>query len=122
GPSSKSILAEAKKRRIPFYRIDENSSLVMLGQGVHQKKIRATMTSATSSMGVEFACDKEATKNILRRAFIPVPQGELVKQRDVFEQKVKELGFPLVVKPLDGNHGRGITTNIKSMSVALEAF
>lgn len=122
GPSTKAILAEAKKRNIPFRRLDEHSSLVVLGQGVNQRKIRATMTGHTSNLGVETACDKEETKRVLSRAFIPVPEGEQIADAQDLERVIGRIGFPVVVKPVSGNHGRGITTNIHSMEDARSAF
>jgi cyanophycin synthetase len=121
GPSTKSIVNEAKKRKIPFKRLNE-SSLVIFGQGVNQKKIRATISSQTSNMGVDMACDKEETKKILSSAYIPVPKGEVVYEEDELEEVINSIGFPLVIKPIDGNHGRGITTNIHSIESAREAF
>lgn len=121
GPSTQALVSEAKKRGIPCTRLD-NDSLVLLGYGIHQKKIRASITSDTSNMAVETAGDKDETKNILSRAFIPVPHGELASTRHELRQVVKKLGYPLVVKPLNGNHGRGITININSEHEALSAY
>ncbi len=121
GPSTQSIINEAKKKKIPF-RSMENGSLILLGQGVNQKMIRASMTSNTSSWGVETACDKEETKKILAKAYIPVPTGEVASTEDGLKEIIEELGFPVVIKPIDGNHGRGITTNIKTPEHAVSAF
>jgi cyanophycin synthetase len=122
GPSTKSIVEEARKRNIPYYRPDTNSSLVIFGQGVHQKRIRATMTCRTSSLGVETACDKDATKRLLKTACIPVPEGDRISQEASLAEVTEALGFPLAIKPVDGNHGRGITTNINTYEEALQAF
>ena len=121
GPSTMSIINEAKKRKIPV-RGMENGSLVMLGQGINQKLVRASMTSETSSWGVEMACDKEETKKILAGAYIPVPQGEVASTVEGLKEIIEEIGFPIVIKPIDGNHGRGITTNIQTMEMAVDAF
>lgn len=122
GPSTKAIINEAGKRNIPWSRLDDNSSLVLLGHGVKQKKIRATMTSETSSLGVETACDKEETKRVLARCFIPVPQGSTISSGEELQGIINDIGFPVVIKPVDGNHGRGITTNIGSLEEAKAAF
>lgn len=121
GPSTQSIINEAKKRKIPF-RATGRGSTVLLGQGVNQKLIRASMTSATSHWGVEMAGDKEETKRLLEKAHVPVPRGEAVATENGLKEVIGEIGFPLVIKPIDGNHGRGITTNIESVERALQAF
>jgi len=121
GPSTGSIVEEAKKRNIP-YRKTGNGSLILFGQGINQKKIKATMTSSTSSIGVEIACDKEETKRILSGAYIPMPVGDVASSKEELFQIIEEIGFPLALKPIDGNHGRGVTTHIETHEQALEAF
>ncbi|CAN5902923.1 cyanophycin synthetase [soil metagenome] len=121
GPSTQSILDEAKKRNIPYTRLDDQS-LVMLGQGKNQKFIRATVASTTSSLGIDLAANKDKTKRMLQQAYIPVPKGLVVQDLQELEEAIEELGFPLAIKPLNGNHGRGITTNITSKDQALNAF
>src|SRR5215831_2673269 len=121
GPSTISIINEARKRNIPYKRLD-NESLIMLGYGVHQKIIRATMACTTSSVGVEIASNKEETKRLLTNSFVPVPQGKLINTGSELEQVIEEIGFPLVIKPLNGNQGKGITTNITSREQAHIAF
>lgn len=121
GPSTQSIVDEAKSRGIPFKRLN-NSSFVLFGQGIHQKKIRATMTSSTSHMGVEIACDKNETKQVLKTAYIPCPSSEVVYDIEDLQSAIDEIGYPLVIKPINGNHGRGITINIHSLEEAKEAF
>src|SRR5437764_5131447 len=108
GPSTQAIVNEAAKRNIPYKRLD-NDSLVMLGQGVHQKLIRASMACTTSSIGVEVASNKEETKQLLANSFVPVPLGKQIKKGTELEQVIEEIGFPLVIKPLNGNQGKGIT-------------
>lgn len=120
GPSTLSIVNEAKIRLIPVKRLDKNS-LVLLGQGIHQKMIRASMTSETSSLGVDLAGDKNETKKILAKAFIPTPSGEVISEEDL-KEVIERIGFPVVIKPINGNHGRGITTNIQTMEGALAAL
>jgi cyanophycin synthetase len=121
GPSTQSILDEAEKRNIPYTRLDQQS-LIMLGYGNRQKLILATVAGTTSSIGVDLAANKAKTKRILGEAFIPVPKGVVVEDVEELEAAIEELGFPLVLKPLDGNHGRGITTNITTKDQAVNAF
>jgi cyanophycin synthetase len=121
GPSTLSIIEEAKQRNIPYKRLDK-SSLVMLGQGVHQKIIRATMACSTSSIGVEIAADKKETMHILSQGFVPIPKGGTAITFEQVEKIISEIGFPIVIKPVNGNHGRGVTTNIESIDKAKGAF
>lgn len=121
GPSTQSIINEAKKKNIPVRSMNKGS-LVMLGQGANQKLIRASMTSETSCWGVETACDKEDTKNILAQFQLPVPHGKVISSEEELQEAIAETGFPLVVKPINGNHGRGITTNVQNNEQALQAF
>jgi cyanophycin synthetase len=111
GPSTQAILDEATMRDIPYIRLNEQS-LIQLGHGIHQMRIRATMTSATSSLGVDIASDKKLTNRLLAATGIPVPRAEVVHGEDEAAATAKRLGFPVVVKPLDGNHGRGVMLNL----------
>lgn len=121
GPSTGSIVNEAAKRNIPYIRLNK-ASLVQLGYGVHQKRIRATIASTTSTIGVDIAGDKEETKDLLEAAEIPVPTGKIIRSVQGLKDAVDELGYPLVLKPIDGNHGKGATTNITNEEQALRAF
>lgn len=121
GPSTGSIVEEALRRNIPFIRLNRHS-LVQLGYGVHQKRIRATIASTTSNIAVDIACDKEETKNLLNAAAVPVPKGALVFDEEDLQAAVKKLGYPLAIKPRDGNHGKGATIHIETMEKALQAF
>jgi cyanophycin synthetase len=121
GPSTGSIVEEAIKRKIPYIRLNK-SSLVQLGYGINQKRIQATIASTTSSIAVEIACDKEDTKNILDAAEIPVPKGRICVDEEDLEAAIKKIGYPIVTKPIDGNHGKGATTNLKNWEEALEGF
>jgi len=121
GPSTESIIKEAEKRGIPWIRLNEGS-FCQLGYGACQQRIKATITSKTSNIAVEIACDKEETKYLLQQAAINVPDGERVGDMTELKTAVKKLGFPLVIKPTDGNHGRGITSGIQTMEEAMEAF
>lgn len=121
GPSTGSIVEEAAKRNIPFIRLNKHS-LVQLGYGVHQKRIRATIASTTSNIAVDIACDKEETKNLLEAAEIPVPRGTVIRSEAGLRDAVNKYGYPLVIKPIDGNHGKGNTTNITTWEQAITAF
>jgi cyanophycin synthetase len=113
GPSTQAILDEAASRDIPFLRLDR-ASLVQLGQGVHQQRIRATMTSRTSAIGVDIASDKNLTNRLLDSAGLPVPKSEVVRSAEATVAAARRIGFPCVVKPLDGNHGRGVQLDLRS--------
>lgn len=121
GPSTGSIVEEAASRGIPWIRLNKYS-LCQLGYGANQKRIQATVTSETSSIGVEIACDKEDTKYLLEQAEVEVPRGDIIKRESSLADACKYVGYPLVVKPVGGNHGRGITVNIKNYNDALVAF
>ena len=121
GPSTASIVEEANKRHIPILRLNKYS-LVQLGWGVHQQRIQATVTGKTSSIGLEIAYDKEETKNMLSNNACPVPYGFVVTSREDLEQAAGRIGFPLVIKPVDGHQGKGATINIRTREEALSAF
>lgn len=121
GPSTGSIIDEAVSRGIPWIRLNRYS-LCQLGYGANQKRIQATVTSETSSIGVEVACDKEDTKHLLEEAEVPVPKGDIVRSERGLKDVLRYVGFPVVIKPINGNHGRGITINIKNEEDALVAF
>ncbi len=121
GPSTGSIVEEAASRGIPWIRLNKYS-LCQLGYGANQKRIQATVTSETSSIGVEIACDKEDTKYLLEQAQVEVPRGDIISRESSLKEACSYVGFPLVIKPIDGNHGRGITVNIKNYEDALVAF
>lgn len=121
GPSTGSIVEEAESRGIPWIRLNKYS-LCQLGYGANQKRIQATVTSETSSIGVELACDKEDTKYLLEQAEVEVPRGDIIRRESSLEEACNYVGFPLVIKPIDGNHGRGITVDIQNYDEALEAF
>ena len=121
GPSTQAILDEAVSRDIPWIRLNQYS-LVQLGQGVHAKRIRATMTSETSSIAVDIASDKDLTTKLLGAAGLPVPKQETVRSADQAVAAARRIGFPVVVKPLDGNHGRGVCLDLRNDDDVREAF
>ncbi|WP_416666154.1 cyanophycin synthetase [Egbenema bharatensis] len=122
GPSTENIVREAETRGIPWMQLGARS-LIQLGYGVYQKRIQATLSSQTGILGVELACDKEGTKRVLRDSGVPVPRGTVIYYLDELEQAIEDVGgYPIVIKPLDGNHGRGITINIDSWDLAEDAY
>ena len=121
GPSTGCIVDEAAKRGIPYIRLNKHS-LVQLGYGIHQKRIRATIASTTGNIAVDIACDKEETKNLLGAAEIPVPGGTVIRDEEGLREAVQKYGYPLVIKPINGNHGKGNTTNITTWQQAQTAF
>jgi cyanophycin synthetase len=121
GPSTGCIVDEAAKRGIPYIRLNKQS-LVQLGYGVNQKRIRATIASTTSNIAVDIACDKEETKILLEAAEIPVPGGTVIKTEEGLKEAIERFGYPLVIKPIDGNHGKGNTTNITTWEQAVRAL
>lgn len=122
GPSTESIVKEAEARGIPWFELGARH-LIQLGYGVHQKRMQATLSNQTGILGVELASDKEGTKRVLRTAGIPVPRGTTINFLDELEEAIEFVGsYPIVIKPLDGNHGRGITININSWEEAIVAY
>ena len=117
GPSTGSIVEEAVARNIPWIRLGRNS-LVQLGYGVNQQRFQATITGKTSSIAVDIACNKELTKNMLEGAAIPVAAGGLVADEEDLDRVIAKIGYPIVLKPLDGNHGRGQSINVKDWETA----
>ena len=111
GPSTGSIVDEAIKRKIPYIRLNRHS-LVQLGYGINQCRVQATIASTTSSIAVEIACDKEETKNLLEASEIPVPGGRIIYDEVDLKNAIDKIGYPIVTKPVNGNHGKGATTNI----------
>ncbi len=122
GLSTEAIVKEAEARGIPWMQLSARA-MIQLGYGTNQKRIQATQTEGTSILGIELAGDKEATKEILRQHGIPVPRGITIQHERELEGAIEQVGgFPVVIKPLDGNHGRGVTTNINSWREAEAAF
>ncbi|GAB2641590.1 cyanophycin synthetase [Kribbella swartbergensis] len=121
GPSTQAIVDEAVSRDIPWIRLNK-ASLVQLGQGVHAKRIRATMTSETGSIAVDIAGDKDLTTRLLASAGLPVPRSESVRTVEEAVAVATKIGYPVVCKPLDGNHGRGVCLNLSDPDAVREAF
>ena len=121
GPSTKSIVETAAARGVPHLRLNDRS-FVMLGTGVHQRRIQATIASTTPHLGVEIAGDKDLTKRLLSDHGVPVPRGFIAADEDDAVAIAGELGWPVVVKPLDASHGRGILTNIRDEKELRRAY
>lgn len=122
GPSTESLVKEAEARDIPWMPLSARA-MIQLGYGVHQKRVQATLSDYSGILGVELACDKEGTKQILRDAGVPVPRGTVVYYLDELEAAIEDVGgYPIVIKPLDGNHGRGITIDIRNWEEAEKAY
>ena len=122
GPSTETIVTEAEARKIPWMWLSARAML-QLGYGVRQKRIQATLTENSGILAVELACDKEGTKTILADAGVPVPKGTVIQYLDELENAIEGVGgYPIVIKPLDGNHGRGITIDVNSWADAEEAY
>jgi len=121
GPSTGSLVEEAVHRGIPYIRLNDQS-LVQLGYGVYQKRIQATTTANTNMIAVDIAGNKHATKKLLGDMGVPVPKGYRIRDEEELEDTVESVGFPVVIKPLDGNHGKGATVGIKSLEDAKIAW
>jgi cyanophycin synthetase len=112
GPSTMSLVRAAEERGIPWLRLNAQS-LIQFGHGKYQQRIQATVTGKTPYIAVELAGDKDETNRILHSLGLPVPRQALVSQQSDAVQAAAKLGGPVVVKPYNGNHGRGITINIQ---------
>ncbi|HEX8563423.1 MAG TPA: cyanophycin synthetase [Flavobacterium sp.] len=121
GPSTASIVDEAVSRGIPWMRLGSNS-LVQLGYGVNQTRFQATITDKTNHIAVSLASNKEETKRMLKAASIPVAGGGICSNEEGLEDIVREIGFPIVIKPLDGNHGKGASINLTNLNDAKEGL
>lgn len=121
GPSTGSLVDEAVAREIPWIRLGTNS-LVQLGYGVNQTRFQATITQNTSNIAVEIACDKEETKRLLDMASIPVAKGDICVDEEDLKNTIDNIGYPIVLKPLDGNHGKGASINVQTWEKAVEGL
>ena len=113
GPSTQALVDAAKRRGIPWIRLNA-ASLVQLGHGRYAKRIQAAETSFTANIGVEVASDKELTKQLLGRVGVPVPAGRVVREDDDAWEAAEAIGLPVVVKPKDGNQGKAVSVNLTS--------
>jgi cyanophycin synthetase len=121
GPSTWSLVEAAEKRGIPWIRLNERS-LVQFGYGKYQKRIQATITSATRYIAVEIASDKQLTNQLLHDAGLPVPRQRLVETEEEAVAAAEALGYPVVTKPLDLSHGRGASLNLHDETAVRDGF
>ena len=121
GVSTQVIVDACKERGIPVHRLNEGS-LLQLGYGRNQRRIQATITDATSSIGVDIACDKEMTKKILSEGGVPVPRGHIVRTEEEAVEAFLDMENPVVIKPLHGNQGKGVTLQLTSATEVRAAF
>jgi cyanophycin synthetase len=121
GPGTKSLVEEAYRRGIPYKRLDKGS-MIRFGQGKNQKIVCATMACTTGAIGMEIAADKQQAREILEQGYVPVPEGQLVSTEEELLNAIKELNYPLVIKPVNGNHGRAVKVNLTTEKDCLLAF
>ena len=103
-------------------RLDPRRSFVQLGHGAYQKRVWATVTSATADISVDVAGNKELTNRLLHEIGIPVPRADVVRSAGEAAEVARRIGYPVVLKPLDGNHGRGVMINLPDEAAVHEAF
>ncbi|WP_086934141.1 cyanophycin synthetase [Agarilytica rhodophyticola] len=121
GPSTGSLVKAAEQRDIPWLRLN-NYSLVQFGHGKYQKRIQATVTSETKHIAVEISCDKEDTHNLLNDLGLPVPKQIMIYSETKAVRAARRIGYPVVVKPLNANHGRGVSINLNTDEEVETAF
>jgi len=121
GPSTASLVNAGRDREIPFIRLNEYS-LVQFGHGKYQKRIQATVTVNTSNIGVDIASDKELTNTILGDLGLPVPKQRMARTPERAIRAARHIGYPVVLKPLNANHGRGISINLTTEDEVKTAF
>lgn len=121
GPSTKGIYDEARLRKIPVLRIGKQS-ILQIGYGKKQRRVEATLTDATSCIAVDIACDKSMTRQLLGDACLPVAEGGLADNLGDVLRLCDKIGYPVVIKPLDGNQGKGVTVGIDNDNIAIMAY
>ncbi|MDO7585213.1 MAG: cyanophycin synthetase, partial [Oceanospirillaceae bacterium] len=121
GPSTGSLVKAAEDRNIPWMRLNDYS-LVQFGHGKYQQRIQATITSQTKHIAVEISCDKEDTHNLLHKLGLPVPQQRMIYSDRSAVRAARSVGYPVVLKPLNGNHGRGVSINLTTDDQVITAF
>jgi cyanophycin synthetase len=121
GPSTAHIVDAATERRIPSIRLTEGN-LVQLGHGAAQRRIWTAETDRTSAIGESIASDKDLTKTLLASCGVPVPEGAVVRNAEAAWEEAEDIGLPVVVKPVDGNHGRGVTLNLMNEADVKAAY
>jgi cyanophycin synthetase len=121
GPSAKALLGCAKARRIPILPL-AGGAAVQLGYGANSRRLAATITGNTSALAVDLACDKWATRCLLSESGLPIPAGTVAASWEEVERAVRFLGFPIVIKPVSANQGKGVTSGIHSLEAAQAAW
>ncbi|HEX8299521.1 MAG TPA: Mur ligase family protein, partial [Rubricoccaceae bacterium] len=121
GPTGRAVVEAAMRRGIPWERLNDGS-LVRLGWGKPARLIRASVTSQTSLIAADIASDKPLANALLRDAFLPVPRGETVTDEQGALAAARRIGYPVVEKPLNGNHGRGVSVGLQTREAVAEAF
>lgn len=121
GPSTQAIYNEAMRRHIPVRRLGEDS-LLQLGYGKHMRFIEASLPGTTSSIAVDLAKNKQLAKELLREHQIPVPEGGVADSEDAAVLLANHIGYPIVIKPMDGNQGKGVTANIQDETLLRRAY
>ncbi|TAH37051.1 MAG: cyanophycin synthetase [Planctomycetota bacterium] len=121
GPSTASLVKAAEERDVPWIRLNKYS-LVQFGHGKYGKRIQATITSETRHIAVEIASDKEETNRLLADLGLPVPRQELIYDEEEAVKAAERLGYPVVVKPYNANHGRGVSIHLADAEAVRAAF
>ncbi len=121
GPSTAALVRAAEQRDIPWIRLNDRS-LIQLGYGRYQKRIQATLTSETRHIATEIASDKRLTHGILEQLGLPVPRQAIVYDAEEAVEEAERLGFPVVIKPLDGNHGNAVAIELKTAAEVRAAY
>ena len=121
GPSTACIVDAATERGIPHIRLNDGN-LVQLGQGAAQRRIWTAETDRTSAIAEGISRDKDLTKQLLAAAGVPVPEGRTVESAEAAWDAAEDIGLPVVVKPSDGNHARGVSLNLKTREEVMQAF
>lgn len=121
GPSALALVKAADERDIPWVRLND-ASLIQVGQGKYQKRIEAALTSQTSHIAVEIAADKELCTQVLSDLGLPVPEQSIARDAQDAAELAESIGFPVVIKPIDGNHGRGVVVNVRTPDEAADAY
>ncbi len=121
GPSTAHIVEAATERKIPSIRLTDGN-LVQLGHGAAQRRIWTAETDRTSAIAESIASDKDLTKTLLKSCGVPVPEGALVRSAEQAWEEAQDIGLPVVVKPYDGNHGRGVSLNLMTEADVVAAY
>jgi cyanophycin synthetase len=121
GPSTAHIVDAATERRIPSIRLTDGN-LVQLGHGAAQRRIWTAETDRTGAIAEGIASDKDLTKSLLKSCGVPVPEGSVVRSAEQAWEEAQDIGLPVVVKPCDGNHGRGVTLNLMTEAEVMAAY